>query len=225
MEGARGSRLGADERRDQLISMGVQLLGTRAYDQLSITEIARAAGISKGLLYHYFPTKSEFVVAVLRRSRDELDGRIAFDPSLEPAARLDAGLDTFLSFIEEHAAGFLALARSRGGDDKVIVAELAEGRRRRVSRLIDVAANLAGAERAELESAALESALFGWLAFGEELIARCLTERELSRDQVRHMLRQTLLAALASVAGADGTAVAARLAEAAERARTPVAAP
>jgi AcrR family transcriptional regulator len=213
-----GSRLAPDERRDQLISMGVQLLGARAYDQMSITELAQAAGISKGLLYHYFPTKTDFVVAVLRRSRDELEARMVFDPALEPAARLDAALDTFLGFVEEHAAGFLALTRAREGQDEAIVAELAEGRRRRVSRLIDGAAALAGVERSELESPALESVLAGWLAFGEEIIVRWLAEHELSRDQVRHLLRQALLGGLVSVAGVDGTPAAARLAEAAERA-------
>src|SRR5215208_3331054 len=98
MASLQGSRLAPDERRDHLIRMGVELLGRRAYDQLSITELARAAGISKGLLYHYFTTKSEFVVAVLRQSREELERRITFDPALEPPARLDAGLDAFLAF-------------------------------------------------------------------------------------------------------------------------------
>src|SRR3954454_8250004 len=102
------SRLARDERRDQLIRMGVELLGRRPYDQISITQLAQAAGISKGLLYHYFATKSDFVVAVLRQSRGQLEQRLTFDPSLEPAARLDAGLETFLNFVEEHAAGFKA---------------------------------------------------------------------------------------------------------------------
>jgi AcrR family transcriptional regulator len=215
---AHGSRLAPDQRRDQLIRMGVELLGRRAYDQMSITELARAAGISKGLLYHYFPTKSEFVVAVLRRSRDELEQRMAFDGTLEPAARLDATLDAWLAYVEDHAAGFQALARARHGDDELIVAELGEGRRIRVAALTDFAAALAGAERERLATPALEAVLCGWLSFTEDVVLRWLTDRELEREQVRRLLRHALFAGLASLARVDGGSAAARLAEAAERA-------
>jgi AcrR family transcriptional regulator len=213
-----GNRLARDERRDQLIRMGAELLGRDGYHEMSLTALANAAGVSKGLLYHYFPTKSDFVVAVLRQSREELEQRLIPDPSLSPAERLDAGLDAFLSFVEERAAGYLAIVGTSAGQDKAIAAELDEGRRRRVSMLIDVAARQAGVERPEIESPALETALVGYLAFSQAVVLRWLAERRLDRDQVRHLLRQSLLGAYASVARVDGTAAAARLAEAAERA-------
>jgi AcrR family transcriptional regulator len=222
MAASHGSRLAHDERRDQLIEMGLQLLGQRSYDQISITEIARASGISKGLLYHYFPTKNDFVIAVLRRAREDLDTRIAFDPTLDAAGRLDAALDAFLSFAEEHAAGFQAIARARTGGDDAIRAELAEGRQQRIGWLMAFGAALADVGLDELASPALEAAVGGWLASSEEVIVRWLSRRELTREAVRHLLRQSLLAAYASVAAVDGTAAAARLAEAAERAMQPV---
>jgi AcrR family transcriptional regulator len=198
--------------------MGVELLGRRAYDQVSIGELARAAGISKGLLYHYFPTKSDFVVAVLRQARGELERRMSPDPSLAPAQRLDASIAAFLGYVEEHAAGYLAAVRARGGEDEAIRAELLEGRRRRVSGMIDFAAALSGVPRAELESPALEAAIEGWLSYCEGVIARWLAGGDLGADDVRHLLRQALLATLESVAGVDGSPGAARLAEAAGRA-------
>jgi AcrR family transcriptional regulator len=214
----RSTRLPPDERRDQLVRMGVQLLGSRPYEQMSIGDLARAAGISKGLLYHYFPTKSDFVVAVLRQARDDLERRMAPDPSLRPAERLDASIAAFLSYVEEHAAGYLAMARARGGDDDAIRAELLEGRRRRVSAMTDFASALSGAPRAELESPALEAALEGWLSCCEGVVVRWLAERDLARKDVLHLLRQALLGALESVAGVDDSAAAARLAGAAGRA-------
>jgi AcrR family transcriptional regulator len=51
------TRLDVDERRTQLVELGLEHFGERAYDDVSIDAIAEAAGISKGLLYHYFPTK------------------------------------------------------------------------------------------------------------------------------------------------------------------------
>ena len=198
--------------------MGLEMLGQRSYDQISITELARAAGISKGLLYHYFPTKADFVIAVLQHSREQLDERLAFDSSLDPAVAIDASLDAYLSYAEEHATGFLAVIRARSGDDEAIRSDLAAGRRRWVSTLTDFAAALAEADRAELESPALETVLGAWLAFSEDVIARWLTDSELKRDQVHHVLRQALFANLASVAAIDRTPAAKRLAEAAARA-------
>ena len=196
VEPARPARLAPDARRDQLIEKGLELLGQQAYDQLSITELAEAAGISKGLLYHYFPTKSDFVVAVFRRAREELEQRMLLaDPSLAPPERLDVTLDAFLDYVEERAAGFIALARARGGDDEAIRAELAEGRRRRVDSLVDVVALRAGADRAAVDTPVLRAALEGWLAYSETVIVRWLTARELTRGEVHRLLRQSLLVA------------------------------
>ena len=211
-------RLAADERREQLIQMGLELLGQRPYDEISITEIANAAGISKGLLYHYFPTKADFVIAVLQQSRQQLDEQLALDPSLPPAAAIDASLDAYLGYAEEHAAGFLAVVRARSGDDEEIRKDLAAGRARWVGMLTGFAAALAEADRAELESPALETVLAAWLAFSEDVIGRWLTTEQLERDQVRHVLRQALFANLASVAAIDRTPAAKRLAKAAARA-------
>lgn len=211
-------RLAADERRDQLLQMGLELLGQRPYDQISITELAQAAGISKGLLYHYFPTKADFVIAVLQHSREQLDERLAFDTSLDPAAAIDASLDAYLSYAEEHATGFLAVIQARRGDDEAIRQDLAAGRLRWVGTLTDFAAAMAEADRAELASPALETVLAAWLAFSEDVIARWLTTAQLEREQVRHVLRQALFANLASVAAIDRTPAAKRLAKAAARA-------
>jgi AcrR family transcriptional regulator len=212
------TRLAADERRDQLIQMGLEMLGERPYDQISITQLAQAAGISKGLLYHYFPTKADFVIAVLRHSREQLDERLAFDSSLEPTAALDASLDAYLSYVHEHATGFLAIVRARNGEDDAIRAELGQGRLRWIGTLTDFAASLAQADRSELETPALHTVLGAWLAFSEDVLSRWLAVGELQRDQVRHVLRQALFANLASVAAIDGTPAAKRLAKAAARA-------
>jgi AcrR family transcriptional regulator len=62
------ARLQVDERRTQLLELGLRLFTDRSYDELSIDDIARAAGISKGLLYHYFPSKRDYYVEVVRRA-------------------------------------------------------------------------------------------------------------------------------------------------------------
>lgn len=219
MSDVRGTRLSHDERRAQLVRLGLEMLGERPYDQVSIGAIARSAGISKGLLYHYFPTKSDFVVAVLCQSRDELDARMAPDLSLPPVARLDASLDAFLGYVAEHATGYLAVARARGGDDERIRAVLEEGRLRRVAAMREFAAALAGVGREELHCPALEAVLEGWLSYCEGVVVRWLRGDDLDREHVHALIRHALLAALESVAAVEPAPAFARLAEAARAAQ------
>src|SRR4051812_45882941 len=73
------ARLDVDERRAQLLSLGLERFSERSYDEVSIDDLARAAGISKGLLYHYFPTKRDFYIAALAQAAEQL--LAATDPS------------------------------------------------------------------------------------------------------------------------------------------------
>ncbi len=58
-------RFTADDRRKQLIRIGLMMLRTRPIHELSIDDVAGEAGISRGLLFHYFPSKRDFYVAVI----------------------------------------------------------------------------------------------------------------------------------------------------------------
>jgi AcrR family transcriptional regulator len=202
---SKSTRLPPDERREQLVSLGLELLGRTPPQQVSIEAIARAAGISKGLLYHYFPTKSDFVVAVLRQSRAELERRMApdFSVAMTVGERLDASIDAFLGYVEEHAAGFLAIAHARGGEDAAIRAVLAENRERRVRAMVDFAAALSRGPREEVESPALVVALEGWLSFCEGVVGSWLARDDLARAEAVFLMRENLLATLTAVAGLD----------------------
>jgi AcrR family transcriptional regulator len=64
-------RLDVDVRRAQLLEAGARLFTERGYDAVSMNAVAREAGISKGLLYHYFPGKQEFFAATLQAAAEE----------------------------------------------------------------------------------------------------------------------------------------------------------
>src|SRR5512132_1230969 len=102
-------RLDVDERRRRLLELGIELFTRHSYAELSMAAIARAAGISKALLYHYFPSKQAFFVAALRQEAEELAALTAVDPALPPAAQLTAALDAFLRWVEQHADGYAKL--------------------------------------------------------------------------------------------------------------------
>src|SRR5829696_5452928 len=81
-------RLDVDERRRRLLELGAELFTRHTYAELSMAAIARAAGISKALLYHYFPSKQAYFVATLQQQAEELAQLVAVDPALPPVEQL-----------------------------------------------------------------------------------------------------------------------------------------
>ncbi len=114
------TRLDVDERRTQLVALGLEHFGSRAYDDVSIDAIATAAGISKGLLYHYFPTKRAYYAAIIREAAAQLVACTETDASIAPLERLHAGLDAYLGYVREHAKAYATLLRSGVGVDREI---------------------------------------------------------------------------------------------------------
>src|SRR5688572_234474 len=109
MAGARRVRLQLDERRTQLLRLGIEMFASRPYEQISIDDIAEAAGVSKGLLYHYFPGKREFYVEGIRASSLHLRQLTEPDPLLPPSERLRAAIDAHLDYIRQHGAVYQAI--------------------------------------------------------------------------------------------------------------------
>ncbi|MEU2623950.1 TetR/AcrR family transcriptional regulator [Streptomyces sp. NPDC007157] len=104
-------RLGVEERRQQLIGVALELFSRRSPDEVSIDEIASAAGISRPLVYHYFPGKLSLYEAALKRASEDLAGRFA-EPREGPlGARLLRVMRRFFDFVDEHGPGFSALMR------------------------------------------------------------------------------------------------------------------
>ncbi len=130
-------RLGLDERRAQLLELGSQVFAERTYDEVSIDDIARAAGVSKGLLYHYYPTKRDFYLAGLRRTADELVAKVlAASEGKAPIDRVRAGLDAYLDHVLEQAAPFVALMRGGIGSDPEVAAVIEDTRGRLLGRIM-----------------------------------------------------------------------------------------
>jgi len=195
--------MSSDDRREQLLRAGGELLGRRSYEEVSIDEIARAAGISKGLLYHYFPTKKDFLLAVLREETERITALTAPDPALGPLEQIEASLDAFLDYVEHHASGYATIFRTRGGGDSDIRAVLEEGRERRVEAVLEGVAGQLLAGGAASDSAALRSAVQGWIFFVEGTLLRWLDQRDLSRDELRELLRSVLIDSLRTAARID----------------------
>jgi AcrR family transcriptional regulator len=200
MAAPRRARLSTDARREQLVELGIDIFSQRPFDEVSIDDIAAAAGISKGLLYHYFPSKRDFYVAVIRSAADEMQALTEPDPALAPRERLAAALERYLEYVETHARGYATVLRAGIGSDPAVAEIVEEVRGAMVARLLDdLPATPAGAE----PPVALRVAVRGWVGFVEAASLDWLEHGGLGRADLREMLIAALGGAVSAAAGAD----------------------
>ncbi|MFB7451151.1 TetR/AcrR family transcriptional regulator [Streptomyces sp. NPDC056194] len=105
-------RLSVEERRGQLLDTAQELFAHRAPEDVSLDDVAEAAGVSRPLVYRYFPGgKQQLYEAALRSSADALNRCFTEPPEGPPTERLGRVLDRYLAFVDEHDTGFSALLR------------------------------------------------------------------------------------------------------------------
>jgi len=181
------TRLENDERRRRLLELGADLFTKHAFDEISMAQIAREAGISKALLYHYFPSKQEYFVATLASGAEELRRRVEPDPELPPAEALTAAVDAYLAWIEANAKAYEKLLQSAATVPEV--RELVEGvRATTIDRLLEGI----GATG----NPAARTAVRGWLWFMDGACLDWIAHRDLDRGQLLGLVLGTLFGAL-----------------------------
>lgn len=193
MAGRKRNRLQVDERRGQLLELGIRLFSDRSYEEIPIGEIAEAAGISKGLLYHYFPSKRDFYVEAVRHAAGQMltsIERASEGPDRAGVEGLRRGLDAYLDYVEDHAVAYATLMKSGAADPDV--AEVVEQARRAFVQQINDGAGLPE------PSPTVMIALRGWIGFVEAASLEWLDGHAVPRQT----LREVMVAALMGAAGA-----------------------
>jgi AcrR family transcriptional regulator len=115
-------RLRQDDRRRQLIGIGLEILSTKPIHALSVDEVAARAGISRGLLFHYFDTKQDYYAAVVRAAGRRLLGAAQAGPEVAADRRLAAVVAAFVGFVERHRDPYVAFLHGGAGGDPQIQA-------------------------------------------------------------------------------------------------------
>lgn len=186
MTSTRGRRLEADARREQLLSCAAQLFAERPYAQVSTTELAERAGIARGLLNHYFGTKRELYVEVVRRML-AVPPVEAVQVTGSLRARVERGVDWFLEAVGTHGQTFLAITGTGGlGDDPDIEALLDEADDQVARRVLEVV----GLDAGDARQRALVRA-YGGLA--KAAVREWQRSGALTRDDVHRLLTRELL--------------------------------
>jgi AcrR family transcriptional regulator len=189
------SRLDVDERRRQLLDASARVFTERRYDEVSMSEIAAAAGISKGLLYHYFTNKQELFRATLEDAARDIAIRIEPDESLAPAERVSRSLDAYLDWIEAHEASYVRLIEDVGSVSEV---------RELVTRVREETAVLIARQAVQADPPrALVTAALGWLWFMDGACLDWLKRRHMTRAQVRDMLLAVLFGSVMAASSVE----------------------
>ena len=192
--GASRRRLSVAERRDELILTALQLFSDRPPEDVSIDDVAAAAGASRALVYHYFGGKQELYIAALRSAAEQLTELLREPTEGGPLDRLRVSLGRYFDFVEDHAAGFTALLRGGPVDRSGEVGEIVDGVRQ---LLLDRIMNAFGADE---PSPVLRVTLRSWMALVETAALDWLDRRDMPRAWLEALLVEQYMALL-QVAG------------------------
>lgn len=184
-EGGARRRLGTEERRSQLLELGIDAFSREPYDAVSIEEVAARAGTSKGLLYHYFPTKRDFYLAAIAEVSKRLLASTDFTSVVDPLTRLAKGLSAYADFIDRHGLAYGALLRSGIGMDAQALAVIESTRGTFAARLIE---SFPGPV-----SQLARTALVGWIGFVEATSLDWVARRAVGRDDLIRLWSTTLV--------------------------------
>lgn len=181
-------RLDVDERRRQLLERGAELFTAHPYDELSMSKIAAEVGISKALLYHYFPSKQAYFEETLGAWAEQLRVRTETDPDLPPLEQLTRSLDAFLELIEENAGAYRNLIRSAAGVPEIrdLIEEV---RRATAQRILDGIYPDGAPPKAR-------TAVSGWLWFMDGACLDWIEHRDVEPEELRDLLLGVLMGAL-----------------------------
>jgi AcrR family transcriptional regulator len=196
-------RLSPDDRRNELLALGAEVFGQRPYDEVRIDEIAERAGVSRALMYHYFPDKRAFFAAVVRAEGERLfeatntppePGQTLFD-------QLRAGVLAYLRYDEEHPHGAWAAYVGMGRADPVLRGIEDIDNDRQADRIISRISEAVGGEMDSKVKRDLRITVYGWLAFTFEMCRQRLMDPSVDAGYVADACAHAVLDAIGRVPG------------------------
>ncbi len=166
-----------EQRRAQLLDVGEAIFEDCRFEELSMDEIAGRAGVTRALLYHYYPSKAEYFAAIWQRAHEQL-GAVP-DPSTAGTVREWVGerLAAYLDFYLVHPHLVLIANRSSVAADS-LVREPVSGHFRAMGQVVLDAAGCIGAARP-----IAEAAFDGWIAFVRETTLAVLVGQTITPAQ------------------------------------------
>jgi AcrR family transcriptional regulator len=171
----------------------MELFSTRAYDEIWVEEIAEEAGISRGLLYHYFGNKQDFHRAVVQRAADRLVEVTAPSEGGDPLDRLARSLAAYVDYVVDNYEGYRSLVRGAAAGNGALREIYEDARGTLTERIFDTAGQDGLREFGVTDTAAVRLLVRGWSAMTEEVVLSWVRDpRGVAKDDLLEMLAAAL---------------------------------
>jgi len=174
-------RLKPQQRREQLLDIGAAMFAEKPYEDVYVEDIAARAGVSRALMYHYFPSKRDLYVAIFERAGNRFLARVSPDPELPLAEQLAAGLEAHIQSFVDHPFEAVAINRGALSDDPAIQAIISEELNVVCQRLVNEL--VAEGHLRDVTEIAVE----GWVAFVRAACVKWIQSQNISRVDLTDM--------------------------------------
>jgi AcrR family transcriptional regulator len=188
------TRLDPDLRRERILDAAGRVFAGRPYSEVSLGEVATAAGVSRSLVSHYFANKRGLFVEVMRGFAAAAPEAVRTDRELPAGQMVAANVDAWLDFAETHRETAIAMAGIGAlGRDPELQAMVEEIRERVVDRML---LNHVGTTDVPRE---MRIALRAYTGLYEVAVSEWLHAGRMSREEVRILITRGLFAILEDV--------------------------
>mgnify|MGYP003122551906 CR=1 FL=1 len=173
------TRLSPQQRRAQLIELGTEMLADRPLEQISVEDIADQAGVYLWLMLHYFASKQDFHLEIVREASRSMIERTAPDPDLEPFEILRDSIANYVDYVSEKRDTFISLLRGTASGDPQMREVFEQTRTTMADRTL--------VQLAQLDvdvTPTIDLAVRGWIAFVEEATITWLRNPQITRDEL-----------------------------------------
>jgi AcrR family transcriptional regulator len=185
------NRRGA-ETKALILDSAARLFAHQPYDAVSMDDVAKDVGVTKGLLFYYFPTKRDLYLAIVEQFATAMSDVIRIESSLPPRRMLAHVLDVYLDFAENSEAAYRTLMSGGLGNDPVAAEFVRTHRAGFRAQLVEIVAPDG------VETPLLRTALEGFLSFMEGATLDWLSQRAYDRSR----LHALITAASTTISGA-----------------------
>lgn len=180
-------RLSREQRRRQLLEIGQEMVAASSFDELSVEDVADTAGISRGLLFHYFDSRADYLVAIAQAAADELVAATHTDPDAPAEERLRQGLEAYVDYVSSRSGAYRSLVRGAAGGEARLRTVYEDALERIAQRTMDEVTD-AGIPL----DARGRAAIRGWTAFVEQVTVTWLERPELTRGELLDLCQDCL---------------------------------
>jgi len=198
-------RLSPEDRRAELLALGAEVFGKRPYDEVRIDEIAERAGVSRALMYHYFPDKRAFFAAVVRDEAERLYEAANKQPvtGLTMFEEVRLGALAYFAWQEQNPEAAWAAYVGLGRSDPVLLGIDDEAKNRQLEQMMarigNIMANVPGAKLEADVERDLRVILNGWQAFTFEICRQRIIDPTTDAERLADSCAHSLFDAIARV--------------------------